>query len=364
VSCNSTLLNGICPYFTMFRLDFPLRVLKTRASITDVVLDPFSGRGTTNYAARLLGLDSVGIDSNPVAAALTQAKLANADSKAVVAEFREILEQDDTDIDVPSGEFWEWAFHKEVLRRLCQLRCALLKDCESDTRKALRAVIMGALHGPVNKGDASYFSNQCTRTYSPKPAYAVRYWRTHDLEPRLVDMSRIISVRASRYYDGQPPATGLGILGDSRNSVTYEGIRARRVKWIITSPPFYGLRTYVPDQWLRNWFVGGSNEVDYSCSNQLEHSSAERFAAQLRVVWTNVASVSSPDAWLVVRFGGISDRAANPIEILKTSFSGSPWKLNTIKPAGSADIGKRQAQHFGRVRYAARPEYDAWARIQ
>ena len=364
MSSDSTLLNGICPYFTMFRLDFPLRVLKARASINDVVLDPFSGRGTTNYAARLLGLGSVGIDSNPVATALTQAKLANADSNGIVAAFREILEQDDTNIDVPSGEFWQRAFHEEVLRRLCQLRCALLQDCESDERKALRAVIMGALHGPVNKGNASYFSNQCTRTYAPKPAYAVRYWRTHSLEPRLVDMGRIISVRASRYYDGQPPATGLGILGDSRNAATYDAIRAHGVKWIITSPPFYGLRTYVPDQWLRNWFVGGSSEVDYSCSNQLEHSSAERFAAQLRVVWTNIADVSSPDALLVVRFGGISDRTADPIEILKTSFVGSPWKLNTIKHAGSADIGKRQAQHFGRVRCAARPEYDVWARLQ
>jgi DNA methylase len=364
VSSDSALLNGICPYFTMFRLDFPVRILRARASVNDIVLDPFSGRGTTNYAARLLGLGSVGIDSNPVAAALTQAKLANAKPKDIVAVSLEILGADYPDVVIPYGEFWKLAFHEEVLVKLCKLRHSLLMDCSSDVRRALRAVIMGALHGPVNRGRASYFSNQCTRTYAPKPAYAIEYWRTRGLEPRLVDVDRIIASRASWYYDNQPPAVGVGILGDSRNVATYDDISSGSIKWIITSPPFYGLRTYIPDQWLRNWFVGGPSEVEYSNGHQLEHSNPERFAAQLRSVWTNVAGVSSPDARLVVRFGGISDRSANPIEILKASFYGSPWRLDTIKPAGSADLGKRQAEHFGRVRGVARPEHDAWVRLQ
>ena len=85
-------LNAICPYFTMFPLDFPLGVLKD-AGIDEWVFDPFSGRGTTNYAARLLGLPSIGIDSSPIAAALTEAKLVNATPDAIVAVAVEILER-------------------------------------------------------------------------------------------------------------------------------------------------------------------------------------------------------------------------------------------------------------------------------
>lgn len=70
-------LNGICPYFTMFPLKFPLSILKKYSGADETILDPFSGRGTTNYAARLLGMRSYGIDSNPMAYALTEAKLAN-----------------------------------------------------------------------------------------------------------------------------------------------------------------------------------------------------------------------------------------------------------------------------------------------
>ena len=45
-----------------------------------------------------------------------------------------------------------------------------------------------------------------------------------------------------------------------------------RFDWVITSPPYYGMRTYIPDQWLRNWFVGGPDAVDYTNRDQVVHS--------------------------------------------------------------------------------------------
>ena len=68
-------LNAISPYFTMFPLDFALSSLEGRARPGERVLDPFCGRGTSSFAARVLGLDSLGVDVSPVAVAITQAKL-------------------------------------------------------------------------------------------------------------------------------------------------------------------------------------------------------------------------------------------------------------------------------------------------
>ncbi len=64
-----------CPYYTMFPLDFPLRYL-SNARPGEWVVDPFCGRETTLYAARLRGLPSVGVDISPVAVAIAQAMLA------------------------------------------------------------------------------------------------------------------------------------------------------------------------------------------------------------------------------------------------------------------------------------------------
>ena len=53
--------NAICPYYTMFPLEYPLRILRKHTGGDSVVLDPFCGRGTTIYAARMLGFESLGL---------------------------------------------------------------------------------------------------------------------------------------------------------------------------------------------------------------------------------------------------------------------------------------------------------------
>jgi hypothetical protein len=72
--------------------------------------------------------------------------------------------------------------------------------------------------------------------------------------------------------------------------------------------------------------------------------------------------VAARDARLVCRFGGITDRRQDPLELLKRSFDESGWTLRTVRCAGSALDGRRQAAQFG-SRVSARPvkEYDAYA---
>jgi hypothetical protein len=144
----------------------------------DLVLDPFCGRGTTNFAARILGLPTIGIDASPIAVAATVAKLVPAvRPRDIMLETDEILTSR-TDYSVPVGRFWSLAYKPSVLKAICKLRAALLNNCRSNRRKALRRILLGALHGPLRKdGSSSYFSNQCPRTYAPKPRYAVEFWR-------------------------------------------------------------------------------------------------------------------------------------------------------------------------------------------
>lgn len=347
----------------MFPLEFPLRILQGRAKKHQAVLDPFCGRGTTNFAARLVGLRSLGVDSSPVATAITAAKLVQVSTSEILAEARDILSGTEPR-DVPSEPFWHWAYHGEILVDLCRFRTAFLRDCSTPARIALRGIILGALHGPKQKTFQSYFSNQSPRTYAPKPAYATKYWQSRDLRPFRVDVLEIIERRARRYYGSLPEGDGEVRLRDSRelDSLTPNS-EDTRFSWVITSPPYYGMRTYIPDQWLRYWFLGGAAHVDYTNEHQVMHSSPEDFAADLRKVWNNVAEGCKSDANMVVRFGGISDRRTNPLELVKNSFRNSPWRLSTIRSAGSALEGKRQADAFLRSRSKPVVEYDLWAKL-
>ena len=93
-------LNGMCPYFTMFPLSFPLRIIEKYSKPREWILDPFCGRGTTNFASRLLGRPSIGIDSSPVAVAIAKAKLPCVLPGEVVKTAQEILKRKLEPLDV------------------------------------------------------------------------------------------------------------------------------------------------------------------------------------------------------------------------------------------------------------------------
>jgi DNA methylase len=364
-SANSR-LNALCPYYTMYPLDFPLRVLQRRAKRGQWVLDPFCGRGTTNFAARLLGLNTLGIDSSPIAVAISAAKLASVTSAEIVATTKAIISTPrDKEIDVPEGEFWRWAFHESTLHDLCRLRRAIGPEPNDAARIVLRALILGILHGPKNKRAPTYLSNQAPRTFAPKPDYAVSFWQARGLRPPAVDVVEAVRRRAEHCLTLVPQAVqGEIIRADSRAALTYREVQG--ISWVITSPPYFGMRTYIADQWLRNWFVGGPPYVPYGQpTTEIAHRSQEIFAEQLHSVWRHVALSCKPGARLVCRFGGINDRKADPLVLLRRSFAGSGWRPLVVRAAGRASDGRRQAAQFGE-RGHSQPlqEYDVYAILE
>ena len=367
ITAEAMRLNAICPYFTMFPLGFPLDVLEEHAKPNGCVLDPFCGRGTTNFAARLAGLDTIGIDVSPVATAATRSRLVALPPEEIVDETKAILNRGKRGIEVPEGKFWRLAYHEDVLQDLCQIRTALMERAVKEPiAAALRGIILGALHGPVGRTKRSYFSNQCPRTYGPKPAYAVKFWTERKLAPPLVDVVGIIAERAQRYYGTLRRRVGGTVVeGDSRDSRTvYQACKsAKPVTLVITSPPYYGLTTYLPDQWIRNWFLGGPSTVEYSARGQVSHKGRDRFIADLRRVWVNIGQYCKPGAKLVVRFGSIGDRIVNdPAQLVMTSLDGTGWSGTGVRHADTAARGKRQADTFRRKLGAPRDEVDVWAR--
>lgn len=355
-------LHVACPYYTMFPIDFPLRHLR-EARPGDWVLDPFCGRGTTLFAARLLGLPAAGVDSSPVAAAIARAKLARATAAQVLDRARAILADPSITPRIPEGEFWSWCYHPETLREICILREGLLRaGPDDDAAHLLRLLMLGRLHGPLTRGAPSYLSNQMPRTHAAKPDYAVRFWRQRGLRPPRVDTLELLARKAPYYLDGAPPpVAGAVACGDSRQADL--AALGGPYRWVITSPPYYGMRTYVPDQWLRYWFLGGPEAVAYEYAGQLSHRGPAAFAADLAQVWRRVAAACAPDARLVIRFGGVPHRRADPRAILLESLAAAGWRVEAVAAAATARAGRRQAAQFGVDVGPAVMEYDFVARL-
>ncbi|MGI9951415.1 DNA methyltransferase [Moorellaceae bacterium AZ2] len=336
-----------CPYYTMFPIDFPLEHLKN-ARPGEWVLDPFCGRGTTLYAARLLGLPASGVDISPVAAAIADAMLAEASPEQVVEACRQALSSRLGPAEVPEGEFWELAYHRETLEEICFLRESLIRDAGTDAFRLLRLILLGRLHGPLRKTAPSYLSNQMPRTFAPKPGYAVRFWKKEGLcSPPRVSVLDVVARKVLQYLEGLPPRVeGWVALGDSREFDFLE--LGGPYSWVVTSPPYFRMRTYVPDQWLRHWFLGGPPQVHYSYGGQIGTRSVEGFVQELRRVWVNVARACVPGARLVVRFGVLPSSVVKCTaeDLLRETLIGTPWRVKGVRPAGTASCGRRQALQF------------------
>src|SRR3989442_12065646 len=339
-------LNGICGYYAMFPLAFPYRRLRT-VKRGSWVLDPFCGRGTTNVAARLLGLPSVGIDSSPVATAIASAKLCDVSPSQVIDECRRLLREEKTPAHVPTGEFWELCFDSQTLEEICRLRERLLHDCRSETRKALCALILGFLHGPVRKGLPSYLSNQMPRTYATKPLSAVRFWRRYNLSPTRVPLLELVERRAGFYLSYRLPKSRGSILQrDSRRELpqAYD----ERFDCVITSPPYLGMNHYLRDQWLRSWFVGGPDKPSRGQIAQITSEDEQTFVSDLAKAWSAVAKACAPGARMTIRFGSIPSQNMDPRAVICTSLqrASGRWKILTITDAGPSSRGKRQSDQF------------------
>lgn len=138
----ATALNAVCPYYTMFPIEYPLSILRPADKRRLRVLDPFCGRGTTIFAARLLGHEGYGIDWSRVAVAIAKAKIANCDAQDVLGLAEELVAKKSR-VNLPQGEFWDWAYEEETLAAVCRLRAGLLR-ARSDAANLLRAVCLGA----------------------------------------------------------------------------------------------------------------------------------------------------------------------------------------------------------------------------
>lgn len=336
-------LNTVCPYFTMFPVDFPLRVLR-QAGSGAFVLDPFCGRGTTLYAARLLGQRSFGIDASPVAAAIAAAKQVPVDRFAVEALAVRLMTDTHEPVGVPEGDFWRWCYHPDTLWDLCSLREQLASLPETSAVVLLRAIALGVLHGPLRKGAPTYFSNQMPRTYATKPRSAVNFWQKRGMRPPRVRVLDVLLRRINYVLQATPdPVLGEVRCGDSR-----EVLRATRRTFthVVTSPPYYGMRTYVPDQWLRNWFLGGPPDVTYEQPGQLEHGGTEAFLDALRSVWSATADRCVPGAKMVVRFGALPSSKVDPRGLLRESLTGTDWRTTTSRDAGAPVAKARQSSQF------------------
>ena len=273
----------------------------------EVVLDPFSGRGTTALQALLMNRRAIACDVNDVAFCLTRAKT----DSPTLSTLRRRTCQLERNFDRRhwrhtgdnQDEFFQAAFHRRTLQQLLYLR-AILRWQTNRVDAMVAALVLGSLHGEMDKSK-SYLSNQMPRTIATKPAYSVRFWKERKLEAPERDVFEVLRSRAAFRYKTKPPSGESIVLHrDMRELPWVRKQLPKTIRCVVTSPPYFDVTNCEEDQWLRLWFLGGPPHPTRGRISRDDRYSFEdsywRFIADM---WRSLGVVVSANAHVVIRIG-------------------------------------------------------------
>ncbi len=351
--------HSICPYFAMFPETFVRRNVLAWSKRDDVIFDPFSGRGTTVFESIINGRRALGCDTNPVAVCLSKAK-ADPPTLKDVARRLDVLEKGSARFTSKANEltdeFFTLCFHEETLFQLLFLM-KRLKWRSDKTDCFIAALALGCLHGESHRTDLC-FSNRMPRTISTKPAYSVRWWRAKGCVPPKRDVFSILRACAEyRYHSRVPDQRGRVVEGDVRRASTLLRSYRKKVKLVITSPPYLDITDYHEDQWLRLWFLGGAAKPISGQGKDDRHRRVEAYWQFLQEAWKGIVPLLQDSAQIVIRIGGTRlDQEELQTGLLESlNSTGRRFKLMESR---QTDIKNGQRRTFQPVPKKASVEHD------
>jgi site-specific DNA-methyltransferase (adenine-specific) len=354
----------MCSYLASFPAGLVHAFIARYTRPGDVVLDPFSGRGTTPLQACAEGRIGAGNDLNPFAQILTAAKVdppTKADIKTRLAALRLawaasatewnaladaiVANPGSPEIEVPGAGSRPiaaaadpgarsaganhpigsiairpdasvpaevaLAFHPRTLAQLLYLRAGL--DPDDRTDRFVLATLTGILHGK----SASYLSAVMPNTFSMAPRYVRDFVERTGFHSPERDTFGLLDDKVRRLYrQPLPVARGVALLGDARDAgVRFrEALRARglpeRARLVVTSPPYLRVVKYGYYNWLRLWLLGYDASAIDDLLDDAHHRDA--YLVFMREVLSGLRTALADDAVVALVIGDVEMDRGRP----------------------------------------------------
>jgi site-specific DNA-methyltransferase (adenine-specific) len=302
-------LHSLSTYLGGFPPRVPRGIIKKWVPGHASVLDPFCGSGTTLVEAKLLGHQAFGIDLNPLAVALSLAKLQPVELGDVLCRINTLARAftGSRAIDGASEEI-EAIYHEVTLAQLCFLREALGDKEPEDL--FLRGCVLGIMHGKARRGGGTaYLSVDMPNTFSMSPEYVRKYIQRNSLVRPRVDVFAKLRDRARWLLrDGAlPPKPAARVFQGDATAVDRllgrQGVRT--VGAVVTSPPYLGVLRYGAFNWIRLWFLGHDQ---YTIDRLLDGTdSLDGYLSFMATFLSRLARVLRPGALAALVVGDVKE---------------------------------------------------------
>jgi site-specific DNA-methyltransferase (adenine-specific) len=310
--------HSMCSYMGSFPPGLPRYLIEQLTEPGDIVLDPFSGRGTAPLEACLSGRHGIGVDLNPLASMLSSVKL---DPPTLDETLARLAELEASYVPQPVGdrappEIRMLFEESTTLPQILHMKASL--DPADRTDRFLLASLAGILHGNHTRDVVSSrcLSVSMPNTFSMSPGYLARYIAEKSLVRPPFDAFEKLRLRMHfEFAEGVPALRGRAIRGDARALSTL--VAPGSAKLIVTSPPYLNVVRYGKFNWIRLWLLGESvSDVDRSLrveatDRRLALSDRMRFKGYcgfLKTVLTECARVLRDDGVCAVTIGDVRNK--------------------------------------------------------
>ena len=302
------------------------------SKVGDLILDPYSGKGTAPYQACLLDRVGFGIDVTPEAYVLTGAKVNIIKHDEAVEYIKSIrFNISETNIkDVPADV--KVFFSTKTLAQILVIKERLLEDLNLSTKtidyingkvfhtaktkkeqfaQYWLGILVGILHG-----SSSYsLSLPCSHSFSMAPNYTKNYAKKHNL--KKPDRNVIQCMVEKSYYlqsAGIARISGKSYLGRAQE---LPESWSEKFDLIVTSPPYFTAQSYAWDNWLREWLLG----LDFKevRKQTTQTASYENYSLAMEQFLKEAYRVLKPGKRAFVVVGDVTKKSGSEKIIIKTS---------------------------------------------
>lgn len=322
-------MHTMCSYYGMFPAKVAHYFIQRYSDPGDVVLDPFSGRGTTALQARAEGRHAIANDLSPLAYVLSRAKAQAPGWESVnsyVDELELSFDAASVPIDGAPGDI-RMLYHDATLKQLIHVRSRLLATPLRDWSPEQLMVggsLAGIMHGSWRSDNTSqYLSISMPNTFSMSPNYVRKFIAENGLEKLNQDVfARLREKLARLYLDSVPTATGRAYQEDAATLLASSDLRADSVDLLLTSPPYLRVLNYGASNWIRLWFLGveevgrdhgaGRKKLDADLDHQHNYESYKDFIRRTLVA---AQRVLKPNGVAVFVIGDVADPGGTPLPL-------------------------------------------------
>lgn len=229
---------------------------------TQVVMDPFSGRGTTILEANLLGYKAIHNDLSPISYFIATARKYIPTYEEFLKRLKKInFKKRRKEISSEDKERFYPFYHPDTFVEILNLREEYLNNKEDPVLRYITFIALSRLYGHSD----GFFSVYSFPQFSVLPNIQKKNNLKKNLKPVYKEIqSRILKKYLQDHKDPLPENYRIAVWNEYYQFDTTKMylLPSGSVDLIITSPPFLDKVDYKKDNWLRAWFLDLEEELN------------------------------------------------------------------------------------------------------